>query len=132
MGITLSTYAGMGLSFLFTFIFGFWVSRSGRPYLRTLFTIHKLIALAAVILLAATVHRFGPPAILGPAQTASWAIAALVVAGLFATGALMSIDASAGQGHFGSAVRTGLVTTHRILPYLAVLSTGAGLYLLTQ
>jgi hypothetical protein len=132
MSTTLASFAGMGLFFLLIFMFGFRLTRSGRPYHRTLFTIHKLSALAAVIFLAVTFQRFDRSEHLGPAQASAMVIASLVMAGLFATGALMSIDSGAGLARLGRAARTGLVTTHRILPYLAVLSTGTGLYLLTR
>jgi hypothetical protein len=37
-----------GLFFLFIFLSGFWLSRTGKPYSGIILTIHKLIGLAAV------------------------------------------------------------------------------------
>jgi hypothetical protein len=132
MSATLSKLVGTGLFFLLIFTFGFWLSRLGRPYHVLLFNIHKLIALAAVIFLGVTVNGFHRATPLGPAQIASVVVAVLVIVGLFATGALLSIDATGGLGNASAATRTALITAHRILPYLAVLSTGVGLYLLIR
>jgi hypothetical protein len=130
MNATLSKIAGTGLFFLFIFLFGFWLSRSGRPYSTILFNIHKLIALAAVIFLIVTVYRSSRAASLGPAQIVTVGITALTVIGLFATGALISIDAAGGLGNASQSTRTAIIMIHRVLPYLAVLSTSMTLYLL--
>lgn len=47
MGTTQSGVVGTGLLFLFIFLSGFWLSHSGKPYNTLIFTIHKLIGLAA-------------------------------------------------------------------------------------
>ncbi|KUK71601.1 MAG: hypothetical protein XD91_1813 [Clostridiales bacterium 38_11] len=39
-----------GIGFLLTVIVGFWLINSGKPYNTGIFTVHKLIALATVIL----------------------------------------------------------------------------------
>ncbi len=77
--------------FLITAGFGFWVSKVGRPYHSGLFNIHKLVALAGVVLAVMRIRSgFSINAI------TSWILFALVLTGLsvillFATGATMSI-----------------------------------------
>jgi len=41
-----------GVLFILTLVFGFRLSRSGKPYHTQIFNIHKLIALAAVVVTA--------------------------------------------------------------------------------
>lgn len=79
-----------GIAFILTVAFGLWLSRSGRPYNGLLFNVHKLIALAAVIV---TVIQFAR--IFGDADLPVLSIALLALAGLgsvalFVSGALMS------------------------------------------
>ena len=76
--------------FIFTLIFGFFVSKTGKPYSTLLFTIHKLMALAAVIF---TIIQITNLMKINPAQgliIGLLILAALCVAALFATGAIMS------------------------------------------
>ena len=79
------------LLFLMTAGFGFWVSKSGTPYSPILFNIHKLAALAGVVL---AVIRIRSGSILG--ELSGWLLAggvvlAVCVIVLFASGAVMSI-----------------------------------------
>lgn len=80
-----------GACFALTLGFGFWLSRSGKPYNGLIFNIHKLAALAAVIVavirLAQMLGSAGP---LAPVIIALLVLAGLCVAALFASGALMS------------------------------------------
>lgn len=50
----------IGLIFLGTVGVGFWVSRLGKPYNAILFNIHKLIALAGVVLAVIRLMRLDP------------------------------------------------------------------------
>lgn len=76
------------LLFVVTVLFGFWLSRLGKPYNQVLFNIHKLIALGAVVI---GVMRF-----MRSLQSPSGVIlgvlvlAAVCVVALFVTGAMMS------------------------------------------
>jgi hypothetical protein len=77
--------------FLITVGFGFWVSKVGRPYHSGLFNIHKLFALAGVVL---AVLRFRPG--FSIEALTSLILLALGLTGfsvilLFASGAVMSI-----------------------------------------
>ena len=110
-----------GVLFILTLVFGFRLSRSGKPSGGLIFNIHKLIALAAVIV--AAIQTFNALKI-GEAQPVL--IVLLIVIGLYAvalfvTGALMSAKHTTGRA---------LLTIHSIAPLLTVLATIGVLYLL--
>jgi len=78
--------------FILVIASGFWVTRSGKPYHTGIFTLHKLAALATVVL---TVINLTKLVKVMPAQSIiilMIIIAGLSVIALFATGALMSIQ----------------------------------------
>jgi hypothetical protein len=120
MGTTLRT-VGIGVAFVLTFVFGYWVSHLGKPYNAILFNIHKLIALVVVVLLTVTLVRTGREARLGATEIIASVVAGLFLIGLFATGALLSID---------KPMPPIVLRLHHVTPYLAVLSTAVTLYLL--
>jgi hypothetical protein len=110
-----------GVLFILTLVFGFWLSRSGKPYHTLIFNIHKLIALAAVVVTA--MQSFDALKI---GETQPILIVLLIVIGvcaaaLFVTGALMSAHKATGRA---------TLTIHRIVPLLAVLAALGALYLL--
>lgn len=112
-----------GLLVVVIFASGFWVSRAGKPYPALNFNIHKLIALAALILLGVMISRVNKAA---PLDSTQWL--AVVVAGVCAlvtilTGGLASIDRP---------MPVILSTLHKVFPYLSVLSTGWTMYLLLK
>jgi hypothetical protein len=80
------------LAFLLTIVFGFWLSKLGKPYHGALFTIHKLLALGAVVAVGVqlfrTLERTDTHAVL----IILLALAMVCVIALFASGALMSQD----------------------------------------
>ena len=110
----------MGLAFVFILLSGFWLSRRGKPYNVILSSIHKLISLAVLVYFIVIVFQVNKLAPLNPLEITASALAILFFVALFATGAILS------------AAKTILLTiriVHRILPYLAILSTAATLYL---
>lgn len=124
---TMSTtqFVGAGVFFLLILLSGYWLSRSGKPYSMIVFTIHKLISLAAVVLLGITVYRVNR----GGALSATGLLAA-IVAGLFflgtmVTGSLLSIP-------IDKPMPAIVHKLHQVTPYLTVLSTAATLYLLSR
>ena len=110
-----------GLLFLLTLGFGFWLSRSGKPYNGLLFNIHKLIALAAVVITALQVYGLlvarQPLAL----PVVLLALVGLAVVALFVTGALMSADKSAYDV---------LRLIHNVAPFVAVVGLALAIYLL--
>lgn len=109
-----------GLIFLATIGLGFSVKAGGRPYNQLLFNIHKLVALAGVVLVVLRLIRsdFFP--------ALSWAgvpliiLAAIGILSLFVTGALMSIQEELNRG---------TLRIHQISPTLILLATALFYYL---
>lgn len=101
----LSRFVIPGIAFILTLAFGLWLSRSGRPYNGLLFNVHKLIALAAVIVTIVQFVRIFKGADLSALSIALLALTALCVVALFVSGALMS------AGKFDHAL---LHTIHRV------------------
>jgi hypothetical protein len=114
---------GAGLFCLFIFLSGFWLTRSGKPYNGALINVHKLLALAAVVLFIVTLFRVNRVDVLGAGEWIAGATSVLLFIGLFVTGALVSID-----NPMPAIVRR----LHHVIPYLAALSTAVTLYLLSR
>jgi hypothetical protein len=113
-----------GILFLLTLLSGFWLSQAGKPYNTAIFTIHKLIALATVIIIGVTIRAFYQPlqANFGFELGLIPLIAFLFLA-LFVSGALLSI------GKPDAAV---VLRVHQAAPLLALLSSTLILYLLVS
>ena len=110
-----------GIVYLLTLAFGYWLSRSGRPYHGLLFNAHKLIALSAVVVTAIQIYK-----LLGHAQIQAILIALIVlsslcIGSLFVSGALMSM------GKPGYHI---LKLVHSITPFLALVFMAVMIYLL--
>ena len=114
---------GAALFCLVIFATGYWLTRSGKPYNGLLFNVHKLIALAAVVLFVAVLVRTGRAAALGTGEVIAGVVTGLLFVGLFVTGALVSVE---------KPMPAIVATVHHILPYLALVSTAAILYLLAR
>ncbi|MBL8094592.1 MAG: hypothetical protein JNL73_10505 [Anaerolineales bacterium] len=119
---TYSTYLLPGIAFVLTVGTGIWLSRLGKPLNGVLFTIHKLIALGAVIAAAiplAYALRSAPAPALAFVLLG---IGGLGSVALFATGALLSLNPSSAVGS--------LHWVHRIAPLVVVVTVGWALVLL--
>ncbi|MGE5374695.1 MAG: hypothetical protein ACM3XO_06515 [Bacteroidota bacterium] len=110
----------VGLGFLLTLVFGFWLSHRGRPYNGLLFNVHKLIALASVILAAVWIFQLLKILDIQTPIAILLVISALSVVALFLTGALMS----ASRGEY----RT-MKLIHHVSPFVLVLSAAFTAYL---
>ena len=118
---TVVRFAAPLIVFLLTLASGLWLSRAGKPLNTGIFTAHKLIALAAVIITVLRTYNA-----LRNVESAAILVALIILVGLcvvalFVTGALMSLNKPA-----YSALRT----IHRIAPFVAVIAGGAALFLL--
>jgi len=121
MGIDQTRIIGTGLLYLFIFISGFWLSKSGKPYSVILLTIHKLISLAAVVFLAITIHRINQVARLSAAELIAGVVTGLFFLDAIVSGGLLSTD---------KPMPVVVLRMHQITPLLTVLSTAVTLYLL--
>ena len=121
MNATQLRIVGAGLLFLFVFFFGFWLSRSGKPYNLVIFTIHKLVALGTVVFLALTVYKVHQVTPLSPTQISVIVITAVCFLAAILTGGLLSMDKT---------MPLIVHRLHQVTPYLTLLATSIILYLL--
>jgi hypothetical protein len=110
-----------GLVFVVIFASGYWLSRAEKPYNVLVLTAHKLISLAAVVLLVIAMIRANGSAALGATEIVAGAVTGLFFLSLIATGGLLSSDKE---------MPAIVLKLHQIAPYLTVLSTAVTLYLL--
>lgn len=113
----------VGLSFLFIFLSGFWLSRTGKPYNGLIFTIHKLVGLAMGVFLIMTIKQVHQVAPLGPVEITAIVVTALFFAATVTMGSLLSI---------GKPMPTVISQMNKLFPYPTVLSTVVTLYLLSR
>jgi len=109
------------LGFLVTVAFGFWLSRVGKPYNGLLFNVHKLVALASVILAGLAVYQALKVMDVAALIVLLLVLAALSVIALFVSGALMS----AGKGEYRV-----MKLMHNVSPFVLVIAMGYAVYLL--
>jgi hypothetical protein len=84
-------FAVAGLSFLLILLSGFWLSRSGKPYGTIVFSIHKLVAVATVVLLGVTIYRINRVGTLSAIELLAPIVTGLFFLGTMVTGGLLSI-----------------------------------------
>jgi hypothetical protein len=113
-------FVAPGIVFLLTLASGVWLSRSGKPLNTAIFTLHKLIALGAVVATAIRTYSVLKNADIQAILIALIIVIGLCVAALFATGALMSAN-KPGYDR--------LLTIHEVSSLLA-LSAGTALFAL--
>jgi cytochrome b561 len=119
-----------GLIFVFVFLFGYWLSRSGRPYNALIFNIHKLIGLTLGVFLIVTVYRAHQVGPFSPEVIIAIAATVIIFINLVAAGGLLSIEDAGNFENISQSMSTAISVIHKVLPYFAVLSTAATLYLL--
>jgi hypothetical protein len=116
-------FISAGLFFFFIFLSGFWLSRTGKPYSTLIFTIHKLVGLALGIFLILTVYRVHQLGTFTPVQIAVIVVTVLLFITTVAAGGMLSVD---------KPMPLVVSWMHKLLPYVAVLSTGGCLLLLLR
>jgi len=107
--------------FLLTVASGVWLSKFGKPLNTVIFTLHKLIALAAAVFTGLAIYTLLQNAGI-PFFVVAWmVIAGVCVLALFGTGALMSLD---------KPVNDLLLTIHKVASFLVAFSMVVTIYLL--
>lgn len=112
---------GAGAFYLFVFLSGLGLSRSGMPYGTAVLTIHKLIALAALVFVVVIAYRRHQAAPLSAVELTAVAIAVSLFVGTIVTGGLLST---------GKVMPVAVLRLHQITPFLTVLATAVALYFL--
>lgn len=121
--MTVSKFILPIILFVLTVAAGFWVTKTGKPYNTGIFTLHKLLALAAVVLAAIAIAKFLKIAPAQPVIIALIVLAALSIIALFATGALMSIQKTVGSAW---------LLIHRVAPFVLAGSSISAILLLVK
>ena len=116
--------------FIFVFVFGFWLSRSGKPYNMLIFNLHKLIGLAMGVFLIVTVYQVHKTVAFTPFVISALLVTVLIFLVLVAAGGLLSFEAAGDLQNASQSLLNGVALAHKVLPYLALLSTAGTLYLL--
>ena len=125
MGSNVLRWVGAGAVFLVILLSGYGLSRSGKPYGTLVFTIHKLVAVAAVVTLGVTVYRMNRAGTLPAAGLLSAIVSGVFFLGTMATGGALSVEAAT-----QTAMPALVHKLHQVTPYLTVLSTAVTLFLL--
>ena len=107
--------------FVLVFVLGFVLKRRGRPHHVLLLTAHKLLALAALILMALTVIRINRATPLATATLVVAAATALLFVVAIVSGGLVSTDKPA------PAIA---LTLHRVTPFVTIAGAAATFLLL--
>jgi len=111
-----------GALFIFVFLSGFWLYRSGRPINTVVLTIHKLIALGALILIGLTIYQVNQVAALSITVWIATVITGMLFVMTIITGGLLSLEKPV----------TAVAIIHKIGPLLTVAGTIVTLYLLVN
>lgn len=105
------------LFFLVILVSGFRLHRAGKPYGTLLLTLHKLVALGALVYLILNILHVTPISM--PAM----------VVGLLAGFFFVLLIASGGWISAAKQAPEAVLVVHKVLPYLAILATAAVLYM---
>ncbi len=112
-----------GLLFVVTLASGVWQSHAGKPYNSLLFTIHKLVALGAVISTAVALYHLRTGVDMTALAFGAIVLTGLLILGLFISGALLSI---------GKPDHVAILMVHRVAPLLVTASAATAIYLLAK
>jgi hypothetical protein len=110
-----------GIFFLFIFLSGIWLNRSGRPYKSMILTIHKLISLGTIVYLVITIRRLIQAFGLSAIELTALVMTGLLFLGTMITGGILSIP---------KPMPKVVLKLHRMMPLLTVLFTALTLFLL--
>ena len=116
-------FVSAGLLFLLILPSGLWLSHSGKPYNLILFNMHKLIGFGLFVFLAINVYRVNQAEPLNALEVTACLLAALFFVATIVTGGLVSLP---------KAMPAILSLSHRLLPYLTMLSAAISIYLLLR
>jgi hypothetical protein len=112
---------GISSFFLFIFISGVWLSRSGRPLNVVILAIHKLLSLLVVVFIAVTIYQINQEVKIGTIELSASVVTGLLFLFTFISGGLLST---------GKPVQAAVLAIHKVTPLLTLLSAAATMYLL--
>jgi hypothetical protein len=112
-----------GLLSLFTLIPGAWLSHSGTPLNTVIFTMHKLVALATVIVIGMNSYKLSRIVDMQTFVLVAIAVTELLFLALFVSGALLSFVKSMPQA---------VLRVRQVVPLLALIASSTTVYLLVS
>ena len=121
--MNITTWGIVGILLMFAAIIGtgFWISNGGKPYNTGIFTLHKLITIAAVVILALMTVKTHRTSGLNTAGLAGVITSGCLLIGTMVTGGMLSVD---------KVMPSIVLRMHQILPFLTTLSTGITLFIM--
>jgi hypothetical protein len=123
MNTTTTKLIAAGVLSVFTLLSGVWLSHSGKPYNTAIFTIHKLIAVATVVVIGMSiVNLYKSLDIRTFVVFLGIAISVLFFLSLVVTGGLLSLDI----------LPQVALRIHQVVPLLAMAASAMTLYLLVN
>ena len=124
MNTIISRFVIAGVLFLFTLISGVWLSHSGKPLNMAIVTVHKLIALATVIVISVNIyHLYRALEFRTFIELVVIAVTGLLIIALFISGAFLSL---------GKPLPEAILRIHQLAPMLALASLAMTIYLLVS
>jgi len=99
--------------FLFVFLSGLWLNRSGRPINTIILTLHKLIALGTLIFIGVTIYQVNQATQLSTAAIAATVITGILFVTTIIAGGLLSLDEPV----------SAMSVVHKVGPFLTVAGT---------
>lgn len=109
------THVGLGVGALVICASGVWLTRAGRPFSTATLTVHKLVALACVVVVAVLAWRVGRATSLSAGEWAGIAAAVVLCVAAFVSGGVASAMEPAPAS---------VVWAHRVGSWLAVVAVG--------
>jgi hypothetical protein len=109
-----------GVLFILVFLSGFWLYRSDRPLNTIVLTVHKLVALGALILIGVTVYQVNQVTALNAPAWIMVVVTGVLFVTTIITGGLLSLEQPV----------TAVSIVHKVGPFLTVGSTIVTVYLL--
>jgi hypothetical protein len=122
MNALTSKIIATGVLFVFVFLFGFWLNRSGRPINTLILTAHKLIALGTLIFIGVTVYQVNQVAPLSIAAIVATIITSVLFIVTIIAGGLLSLDRPV----------SAMSIVHKVGPLLTVAGTIVTMVLLAN
>ena len=124
MNTIISRFIIAGVLFLFTLISGVWLSQSGKPLNMAIVTVHKLIALATVIVISVNIyHLYRALEFRTFIELVVIAVTGLLIIALFISGAFLSL---------GKSLPEAILRVHQVVPLLTLASSAMTIYLLVS
>ena len=116
-----------GVLFLITVLSGVWLSNSGRPLNSAIFTVHKLIAVATIVVIGISVYNLYRSLDLRTfIELTVIAATALLFLALTVTGGMLSLK----ELLPGPVLPAAALRVHQVAPLLALVASAATVYLL--